>query len=177
MYSSRNKNTFLSFCFGTVRIFILASDGYHITSITSQCSTQYTAMKKVVAWIIFLDTWEIILQVCIGIWEAMCKKHVIVINLVGMLECKSVIVPLISRISILLEIVLVVVDILTNSMPSNSLGCFYFVWITQNFHTIIVQRVRFSQINDVKTNFHSFSCITYSEKIPLGMTVRIYIVW
>jgi len=69
-----------------------------------------------------------------------------------------------------------VVNVLTNSMPSNSLSCFYFIWITQNFHTVIVKRVRFSQIDDIKTNFHSFSSIAYPEEIPLGMTIRIYII-
>lgn len=50
-----DKNTFLGFCLRTIWILVFARDGYHITSVSSQCSAQYTPMEKVVARFILLD--------------------------------------------------------------------------------------------------------------------------
>ena len=48
--------------------------------------------------------------------------------------------------------------------------------VRKNAHTKVVQTVWLRQVNYIKSDFVPFACVTYPKKIPLSMTIRIYIV-
>ena len=69
----------------------------------------------------------------------MSEKLRIIVNLQIMHNAESVESSLKLWVAILLKRILKVIDILTDTMPANTLNVLNFVRITQNFHAIIVE--------------------------------------
>lgn len=69
-----------------------------------------------------------------------------------------------------------IIDSFSDPMPSNTLLFLYFVAKTKDFHSIIVQGVRFGQVQDVEFYFLTLCCIGASEEIPLGVSIGVYVV-
>jgi hypothetical protein len=83
--------------------------------------------------------------------------------------------PRIALLFILPDSVLVIVDLGSRSVPSNVfLGCMS-LRVDQDFHALIVQRVRLAQVEHVEAHI-TFDCVLHSEEEPLRMAPRIHIV-
>lgn len=125
--------------FGTLWILISTSNGYHVTAVAGQCSTQSCPLKDIRHGCILLNSRHVILKIRISVWKAMSKKLRIIVNLQSMNKAKSEEAPLKLWVAILLERILKVIDILTDTMPANTLNVLNFVRITQHLHAIIVE--------------------------------------
>jgi hypothetical protein len=64
------------------------------------------------------------------------------------------------------------------SCSEPSLVCLFFVLLGKNqkFHAVIIQRIRFVQVDHIKFDCPVFSCISNLEKEPLSMTVCVNVV-
>lgn len=61
-------------------------------------------------------------------------------------------------------------------MPSDTLFIFDLVREVQEFHAVIVQAIRFSQIYNIDLNRFALFGITYSEEKPLCVAICINVV-
>ena len=105
----------------------------------------------------------------------MSKKLLIVIVLKSVRERKSevgseesTLVPFIG--------IRMIINISSNPMPPNTFIFLYFIWKTQDFHSVIIQRVWFRKIQKVEFNFLALGGIWAPEKVPLGITIRVYVI-
>ena len=51
------------------------------------------------------------------------------------------------------KLILIIVDILSSSMPASPTLSLFYITETQNFHSIVVKRVRFGEVYDVYFDF------------------------
>lgn len=79
-------------------------------------------------------------------------------------------------ISIFFERVLIVVNVLTYSVPADSLYVLDFVWVAKDLHTKVVKWVSLREVDDVEADFHAFRGIAYSEEEPLRMSICVYVI-
>jgi hypothetical protein len=105
----------------------------------------------------------------------MSEKYLIIVSRPLVIKLKRIKIPRLLII-VSLEIVLVIFDVLSNPMPSDPLSVLDRIGIVEDFHSIVIERVRFCKINDIKLHFSVLSGITNSEEKPLGMTVCIDII-
>ena len=61
-------------------------------------------------------------------------------------------------------------------MPSYSFLCFDFVREAQDLHTIVIQGIRLGKIKHVKSDFLTCISVSYSEKVPLSISIGIDII-
>ena len=107
----------------------------------------------------------------------MSEVDLIIITSKGVGEGKTEVfsdVPLLSRFSF--EIVLLVDDIRSCSIPTNTVTCPFICAITQDSHSKIVQTIRLGEVQYIEAHFHTFACITYFKEIPLGVAVGVDVI-
>ena len=80
------------------------------------------------------------------------------------------------RITVLLEGILIVIDVLTYPVPAYTLDILNLAGIAKNLHTIVVEGVWLCQVDDIKSNFQPLLGIADSIEKPLCMSICIYIV-
>ena len=108
----------------------------------------------------------------------MSKKDLIIIACKSMCEGQSIVafVRIPNPTNLIFKLVLVIFNIVANSMPAQVFGLALVHAVRKYTHTKVVQTVRLRQVNYIKPNFVPFSCVTYPKKIPLSMTICIDIV-
>lgn len=84
----------------------------------------------------------------------------------------------VSRIpvSVPFEVILVIFYIFTNSMPSYTIFVLDYIGVIENLHTIVIQRIRLSKIDNIYLNFLTFYHVSNSKKEPLSMTVGVDVI-
>jgi hypothetical protein len=126
MYPCTYKNSLLRQSFRTLRVSIFARDRKVFTSITRQGSSQSASMEKVLSGNIFFYPCDIILQIRISVWEAMSEEYLIVVSTPLVIKLQRI---EITRLFIIItfECVLEVLDVFTNSVPSDPFGVLHAV--------------------------------------------------
>jgi len=61
-------------------------------------------------------------------------------------------------------------------MPPNTFQSLRFIRKTENFHPVIVQRIRLGQVDDIKPYWQRSASVAHSEEEPLSVPVSIYVV-
>lgn len=120
MDSGTYKHSLFGECLGTFRVLILAGDRQIFAPISGQGSTQGASMEEILGAGVFLDTNEIVLEIRISVREAVSEENLVVGLLPNMVESEGVEAPRVLE-GIPSVIILVIVNILTYSMPSNAL--------------------------------------------------------
>ena len=73
--------------------------------------------------------------------------------------------------------VLEVVDAAAGTIPALALHLLHLVTEGQDLHTVVVERIRLGQVDDVELDSLSFSCVSDSEKVPLNKTLSIVVIF
>ena len=81
---------------------------------------------------------------------------------------ESTLVPLIG--------IRMIINISSNPMPPNAFIFLNFIWKTEDFHSVIIKRVWFCKIQKVEFDFLALGGIWAPEKVPLGITIRVYVI-
>lgn len=90
-------------------------------------------------------------------------------------KCQTVEVPG-KSLPISLEVILVVVDVLTNTVPSDILFVLDLIGEVQNLHTVVVKRIWFCQIYNIEPDLLILAVARNPEEKPLGMPICIYVI-
>lgn len=61
-------------------------------------------------------------------------------------------------------------------MPASAILLFELGRVTKYFHSVVVKRVVFRQIDDVKSYLMICLFVSYSKEVPLCVTICIYVV-
>lgn len=178
VHSSRQKYAFFAQCLFAFRIFVLRSNRYKITSVASQGSGQHRAMEEILTVRLLFDLVHVLTQITVCIWETVSKIHTIVIAVkrVGESKCIVFFVGETVAVHLVSNVVLVVTNIAANSVPSCLFLLIQILTVGEHSHSLVVETVRFRQINYIKTDFLAFFCVRNSKEVPLSMTVGIDII-
>lgn len=106
----------------------------------------------------------------------MWEKDIIIIMLKSNNKSKRIMVSQPSLICISQKLILRIINIFSNSMPTKSIIQSFFRRIRKYFHSIIIQRIRFIHVNYIKPNRYSFPRIWNPKEKPLRMSIRINII-
>ena len=174
--TSSDENTFFCKSLRAIRIFVLACYCNHVTPVASKCSAKDSSLKKVASWCVFFNSRQVILQVWESIGEAVSEELCVIVNIDSVHECKCVKPSLEFWISVFFEWVLIIVDVRAYSVPSNSLYILYFIWVTENFHSIVIEWIRLCKIYYVEPNFLTFGCVPDPEEKPLSVAICVDVV-
>lgn len=90
-------------------------------------------------------------------------------------ECKSIVILTIPMWFFLI-VVFVIWNLRTTSKPFSILLLICFFRKAKDFHSIIVQWIRFWKIENIELNWLSFRSVSHSEKEPLSVPVRVDII-
>lgn len=176
MYSCTDEDTLLGKSLGTLRILVLAGDRDHVAAIASQCPTQSCPLKKALGRRVLLNPRQVILKVCVSVWKAMSEKLGVVVHCNRVHKCQCVEPPRELDIAILLEAILMVIDVLTNTVPSHTLNVFDFCGVAQYLHSVVVERVGLGQIDNIEPHLHPLLRVPDAKKEPLSVTVRVNVI-
>ena len=77
---------------------------------------------------------------------------------------------------LIFNVVLVIFDVCSNSMPAKVFSLLQILTIAGHFHAEIVKTIWFSKVYDVKADFAAFLSVADPKKEPLRVTVRVDIV-
>lgn len=106
----------------------------------------------------------------------MCEELLIIVVFECVCEWKRVVsLPLLLT-NLSFELILIVSDIFSYSMPSKVTCLIVFVWKAEYFHSVVVEWVALRQIDNIECNLLSLDCIAHLEEVPLSMPVCIYVV-
>ena len=105
----------------------------------------------------------------------MGKKLLIVIMFKSVRERKSEIGSEESTLISLIRIGMII-NISSNPMPSNTFIFLNFIWKAQDFHSVIVKRVWLRKIQKIEFDFLPLCGVWASEKVPLGVTISVYVI-
>lgn len=163
-----------SFC--TLGIFVFARDSEVLASVASQRARQSTPVVKVCRVTVFFDFVQVILQIRVGIREAVREELLVVV--VSEFDCESqgVVGFGVARPSFFLEFVLVVNNAFAYSVPACALFVLQLVREAQDLHAIVVQGVWFGQVNYIKSDFLALAGVADSEEVPLRVAVGIDVI-
>ena len=117
MHSSWYENSFLLLSLFAIRVLILRRNGDVLAPIASKCSAQGTSIDEVLWKSISFYFRQVINQIGIGVWEAVCKVNLVIIIVESVGEGQSVVAAVPSSV-FSLKGVLIVINILTYSMPA-----------------------------------------------------------
>ena len=152
MDSGAYKHSLFGECLGTFRVLILAGDRQIFAPISSQGSAQSASVEEILGAGVFLDTNEIVLEIRISVREAVSEENLVVGLLPNMVESEGVEASRVLK-GIPSIRILVVVYVLTYSMPTNTLIVLDLVRVIQHFHTVVIERVGLREINDIESYF------------------------
>lgn len=79
-------------------------------------------------------------------------------------------------ISIFLECILIVVNLLAAPVPAHPFVLLEFVREAQYLHSVVVERVWFGEIDNIEFDFFASLCIIEPEEVPLGVPIRIDVI-
>lgn len=99
----------------------------------------------------------------------------IVVVLEGVRKSECVVATLEPKI-VTLVIVHVVVYVIADTMPADTLRLLDFRGKGKDLHSVVVKRIWFHQIQHIEFNFHTFRGVTDSEEVPLCVTIGIYVI-
>jgi hypothetical protein len=121
---------------------------------------------------------QVLAQVAVRIREAVSKIHAVVIAVEGMGESQSVVLFVWETVAVHLiaDLVLVVADVGANAVPPRLVLLKQILTIRQYSHTLVIQTIRFSQIDYVEPDLLTFPRVRNPEKVPLCVTVGIDVV-
>jgi hypothetical protein len=105
----------------------------------------------------------------------MGKKLTIIFLIECVFKSQGIKVPRIL-LHIPLKLILVVLNVLTNSMPTHAFFIFDFVGKIKQFHAIIIKRVWFCHIYHIELYLLSSFISRDAEKEPLSMTIGINVI-
>ena len=105
----------------------------------------------------------------------MAEENLVVVVLKGVGKCKREVTRSVFA-YFSFELIRKVCNILTDSVPTNTLRLFQFVRKAEHFHAIVVKRVWLCQIKHIKLDFLTLPRVPNSEEIPLSVSIRVYIV-
>ena len=106
----------------------------------------------------------------------MWEKDIIIIMLKSNNKSKRILVSQPPLICISQKLILRIINIFPNSMPTSSIILSFLRRIRKYFHSIIIQRIRFIQINYIKPNRYSFPRIWNPKEKPLRVPIRIDVI-
>lgn len=132
-------------------------------------------MEEVLRALDFVDAVEVLLQIGIGIREAMSEKLLVIFVSESVGECEAVIGP---EKAIVVTFVLVgdVGYLLSDSVPTYAFGFFDLIGEAKDLHAVIVERIGFGEVEDVELHFLSGFRVAHSEKVPLSMSVCVDVI-
>jgi hypothetical protein len=106
----------------------------------------------------------------------MGEKLLIIIMFKSMDKCECVKVLLEPSNHFSLKIIFIIINLFPDSMPTNVLFLFLLLRETQYFHTVVVKRIRFSQVDYIESVFLPLFEIMNSIEKPLSVTISVDII-
>ena len=116
------------------------------------------------------------MQVGVGVGVAVREEHLIIVEFEGTGECEGVESSNDSINLFALEVVAEVVDVEASPVPPYLVSGLEFVRKGQNAHSVVVQRVRLSQVDDVEFNRLALLRVAHSEEVPLRVSVGVDVI-
>ena len=103
---------------------------------------------------------------------------VVIIVVEGMRESKCVVCFVGETVTmhLVLDMVLVVLNVGANPVPTNVFLLRVARGVGQDPHPLIIQTVRLGEVNDIKSYFVALFCVADSEEVPLGVPICVNIV-
>ena len=120
MDSSAYKHSLFGECLSTFRVLILAGDRKIFAPISGQGSAQGASMEEILGASVLLNANKIVLEIRISVREAVSEENLVVGLLPNMVKSEGVEASRVFE-GIPSIRILVVVNVLTYSMPSNTL--------------------------------------------------------
>lgn len=146
-------------------------DDKQITVVSRDRLTKRSSPHPVFAFRVSLNSIQISLQISESIWIAVSQVNSVFIMFELALKSKSVVIPLILTV----HAVLVITNVGASSDPTSACLFSLNIRIEQRPHSMIIQRVRLNQVNDVKPIVLSRLRILNSKVIPLSISPRVVI--
>jgi len=150
-------------------------DDCHFAIVSCYCFTYY-GFSYPVFWFRLAESLEKFGAIWVCVWVAMCKIYLVIV--IWELDLESECVVESSR--LLFQWVLEITNILTVSVPTDSLALTWFsifLWIYQWFHSLVIWALWLHQVHDVEFISGVFSSVVYFEIIPLGVSGGVVIVF
>lgn len=108
----------------------------------------------------------------------MSEVDLVIIGVKCVSECQSVVSFVLKSVSgsLVFDVILIVANVRTNSMPASVVLFGELLAVRENTHALVVETIRFRQIDYVEPYFVAFLSVTDTEEIPLRMTVSVDVV-
>jgi len=141
MHSCTDEHTLLGQRLGALRILVFGSDSEVLAAIASQRPRQHRPIVEILARGIFFNSVQIVAQIRIRVREAMRIILEVIVIVEDVREREGVVVSL-EALIVTPEVVLKIVYVLAESVPAQVLLLLGHLGETQNFHAVVIQRIR-----------------------------------
>lgn len=164
-----------SFSLGHILLVLLWCDSQHITLVSCECLTQGLSLDKLLLHWVRHYCIQVLKELCISVWVAVGKEHVIIVVLEVVREGQGV-KWLESFLSLLSDPILVVRNLRATPMPTNVFCQTILFRVDKYFHSIVVERIRFAKVQKIESNTLTPHCSRDPVEEPLSISTSIHIV-